>query len=72
MSERMDVDEIIARNPAVDPCQLERGHDFLSKLRSSGIASRKYKLAPPLARRRASAGEGECTDPRTVHLGRRN
>lgn len=51
MLEREKIQEIVLRNPQVDPTALERSREIAQRLLEAGIASGDYGLEPALAGR---------------------
>lgn len=46
-----DVDEVVARNPKVDPRQLREAQTLLKQLREEGLERPSYGIASPYERR---------------------
>jgi hypothetical protein len=71
MPKKVNLAEILKKNPHVDAKQLSDSMELLEELRSYGVTKRSYELAPPNGGRRAQAVDSTCEpDPRTVHLNR--
>jgi hypothetical protein len=70
MPEEVDLEELLASNPHVDPDELEKAREMLRKLRRSGVRGPGYRLAPPFSGRRVSVREDAENDSRRIHLRR--
>lgn len=71
MSERFDLEEILARNPQIDPEKLEEAREMLRRLRERGVRRKGYDLATPFGGHRASVQDDTgANDPRLVRLRR--
>ncbi len=68
MPERIDLAEIVKKNPHIDPKQLRESMELLEELRSRGVSERGYQLVPPFSGRRVQVIDNSAEDPRTVHL----
>jgi hypothetical protein len=71
MPKKIELAEIIEKNPQVDPKQLRESMELLEELRSRGVSGRGYQLVPPFSGKRVQTVENPCEDPRTVYLNRR-
>ena len=69
MAEKIDIKDILARNPHIDEKQLEEALQALRASRKAGSKGSGYNLSQPYARKRVSVGGDEIIDPRTVHVG---
>ena len=72
MPEKINLAEVLAENPHVDPQQLNESMELLEKLRGCGVQGRGYELVPPFGGRRVQVVDTltEDNDPRTIHLNR--
>lgn len=70
MPKRIDLDEIVEKNPHVDPEKLRESMELLEELRNRGVYERGYQLVPPFSGRRIQVIDNSAEDPRTVHLKR--
>lgn len=68
MSRHADPDEILARNPQVDPDRLEQTRKVLRELRAMGMPRKGYDLALPYGGRRAIPQDDARIAPRLVRL----
>jgi hypothetical protein len=71
MPKRIDLTDIIKKNPRVDPKQLRESMELLEELRNRGVSERGYQLVPPFSGKRVHVVDSSSEDPRTVHLNRR-
>lgn len=72
MPKKVDLAEILKKNPHIDPAKLGENITLAEELRRRGISRRSYELVPPFGGRRAQVVEDSSEDdPRTVHLNRR-
>jgi len=67
---KIELAEIIEKNPQVDAKQLRESMELLEELRSRGVSGRGYQLVPPFSGRRVQTIDNPSEDPRTVHLNR--
>ena len=67
---RIDLAEILKKNPNIDPQKLSESMRLLEELRNRGVSGRGYELAPPLGGKRAHVVGGSSEDPRIIHLNR--
>jgi hypothetical protein len=70
MPKKIELAEIIEKNPQVDSKQLRESMELLEELRSRGVSGRGYQLVPPFSGRRVQTMDSPSEDPRTVHLNR--
>jgi hypothetical protein len=79
MPKKIELAEIMEKNPQVDPEQLRESMELLEELRSRGVSERGYQLVPPFSGRRVQTLDNSSRvqtpdngsdDPRTVHLNR--
>jgi len=70
MPKKIELAEIIEKNPQVDPKQLRESMELLEELRNRGVSGRGYQLVPPFSGRRVQTLDSSSEDPRTVHLNR--
>ena len=70
MPQRIDLDDLLAKNPQVDANQLNESAKLTEELQNSGLSRRGYTLAPPFARRRAQIDDTPAEDPHSVCLHR--
>lgn len=71
MPDRIDVDEIISRNPQVDREQLEKAGEMARNLRDMGVHRKGYNIASPFGRRRIAVPQDDAqTDRRAIRLKR--
>lgn len=71
MLRRLDLEQILAGNPQIDPEQLEEAREMHRRLRERGIRRKDYDLASPFGGHRASVQEDTgADDPRLVRLRR--
>lgn len=63
MPDRMSKEDILDRNPQVDPEQLEAAREMLRRLRERGVRGKRYEIVPPFGGRRASAQDDSHMDP---------
>lgn len=49
MSKGVDLSEILARNPQVDPQRVEKTREMLRRFRALGISQKGFALAPPFS-----------------------
>ena len=68
MPKQADLNEVLARNPHIDPGRLERAGDLLRRLREMGIRRKEYELAPPFGGRRVAVQDGTHLEPRLGQL----
>jgi len=71
MPTKIELAEIIQKNPQVDPEQLRESMELLEELRSRGVSERGYQLVPPFSGKRVQTADSPSKDPRTVYLNRR-
>lgn len=72
MPKKVELSEIIEKNPHVDPKQLHRSMELLEELREQGVTGRGYELVPPYGGVRVRVVDSSSEDPRTIHLTRRS
>ncbi len=70
MAERLNEDEILARNPGVDREKLEGIAEGLRRVREEGLRPKGYDLAPPFGGRRASIQDDARVNVRVVRTRR--
>lgn len=72
MPKRIEISEILKRNPQIVPEDLEKSREMLRKLRESGVRAHKYSLVSPFAGKRVSVSKvtDAETDARTFRLKR--
>lgn len=67
MNNRLDVLDLMKKNPHIDPQQLQESMELLQGLRDNGVSGRDYRLAPPCAGRRVRViDNGTSEDSRPV------
>jgi hypothetical protein len=66
MPEPIDLDEVLANNPQIDPDKLDEARELLRRLREKGVRPRGYGLAPPFGGRRAIAKDDGRADSRPL------
>lgn len=71
MPDKLGVEEILEKNPKVDPKILEELAKLHRHLHEEGFARSGYRLLPPYGGRRVVVGEPGTEDPRTKHVTRR-
>ncbi len=52
MPEKIDLDEIVRKNPQIDLKKLGEGRKMLEELRKAGVKIPKHRAVPPHARKR--------------------
>ena len=62
MPGRIDYDELLARNPHIDPKQVEKANELYRGLRDMGVQRKGYDLAPPYGGRRVAAHGDDRAD----------
>ncbi|MGH2587474.1 MAG: hypothetical protein ACRDJE_21365, partial [Dehalococcoidia bacterium] len=67
MPVRLDMDEILSRNPQVDREELEAMRELLSRLREQRVLRKRYDPAP-IGGRRITVRDDARADPRIVRL----
>lgn len=67
MAGQFDLDDILARNPHIDPGQVEEAKALLRHLKEAGVQRKGYTIGPQFGRRARVKGEGR-TDPRVIRL----
>lgn len=70
MPKKIDLTEIIKKNPHIDPKQFRESMELLEELRKRGVSERGYQLVPPFSGKRIQVVDNSSEDPRTVHLKR--
>lgn len=71
MPKKIDLADILQKNPQIDPDRLSDSIRLSEELRRHGVSGRRYELAPPFGGRRVQSAESHSDDdPRTVHLNR--
>jgi hypothetical protein len=68
MLEKLNLQEILKKNPSIRREDLADIKSLTEELRKLGTQRRGYRLALPFARHRAKAGEENGPDPRTKNL----
>ncbi len=68
MPEKIDLGEVLARNPQVDPSRLEETMETLRRLHEKGLRRKEYELASPFGGRRAAVQDNTRMEPRLGHL----
>lgn len=68
MVQKLNLREILKKNPHIKPQKLAEAAELTEKLRNLGVTKRGYRLASPLTRKRVAVGVSEEFDPRTVQL----
>jgi hypothetical protein len=54
MPKTLSIEEIMKKNPQVDPEKLKEGFRMLEKLRNAGVKITRHRLVPPHERKRIS------------------
>lgn len=70
MPKKINIKNILKKNPKVDKRELEKGFELLENLKKMGLAKKGYKLVSPCERQRVQVNDGIAEDPRTIHLNR--
>lgn len=70
MLEQMDQEEILSRNPQIDPVELERLQEAIRRLREQRVRRKEYELESPFRGRRPIVREDPSNDQRIVRLRR--
>lgn len=71
MPKKVNLAEILEKNPHIDSKRLDESMKLLEKLRNCGVSGRSYELVPPGGARRVQVVDGNTEDPRTIHLKRK-
>lgn len=66
MPERFNEEDLLRRNPRVDPDLLAEGRDLLRRLREQGLRRKEYDLVPPFGGHRVSIQDDAPVEPRLV------
>ena len=70
MVEKLDLDEILQKNPSVSKQDLANNEALAEELRKLGMHRKGYGLASPSGGRQATSSSDDASDPRTVDLTR--
>ncbi len=68
MPQKLDLKEILKKNPHINPQKLAEAVKLTEQLRDLGVTKRGYRLASPLTRKRVTIYVSDEFDPRTVQL----
>ena len=69
MPNKINLTDILKRNPQIDLAGLKKSMDMLRELRGRSAVRGGYELVPPFAGKRVSTSrESEEDDPRAVQL----
>ncbi len=68
MRKKINLADILRKNPSIDLDEFERNTALLVELRAAGAQKREFRLALPGATRRVGANEVDDPDPRTSNL----
>jgi hypothetical protein len=67
MTKKLDLDELLRRNPHVDQGKLQEGRELAEKLREAGVKGKGYHLASPGEHRKAQVVDTKG-ERNAVHL----
>ena len=68
MARKLDLQEILKKNPHIDPKKLAEAGKLTGQLRKLRLSKRGYRIPSPVTRRRVTTEVSEEFDPRTVQL----
>lgn len=57
MLEKLDVEEILRKNPHIDEAKLKEGLELSEQLRALGLRKKEYGLASPSDKHRVRTGD---------------
>jgi hypothetical protein len=63
MKERLNLDEILSRNPGIDRAELEEAREVLQRARDQGMERKGYDLALPFGGRRVAVQDDDQAEP---------
>ena len=72
LMKRISAEELLARNPNVDPETLKEAQQLSDRLKESGFEGARYKLATPLTGKRHSDRATDKERGHAHHLSRRH
>ena len=71
MVKKLELEEILERNPHIDAEMLRQAIEMVEKLKKYGVKGSRYKLVSPYARRRTLIANSNKRSEQDIRRGRR-
>lgn len=71
MNKRLNLDEILRKNPQIDRNELDEAREMLRRLQEQGAHRKDYDLVPPFGGRRVVVQDDAHIDSRSLGVRRR-